>query len=64
MMARLEHAGWVDGWYDQKIVDGQIIKERRYELTPAGAAEWTRTRQFYVGAAAAARKLKRGWADA
>ena len=34
-MARLEDAGLVAGEYDQKIVDGQIIKERRYALTPA-----------------------------
>ena len=48
MMARLEDAGLVDGEYDQKIVAGQIIKERRYRLTAAGAAEWTRTRDFYA----------------
>ena len=35
MMARLEDAGFVAGEYDQKIVDGQIIKERRYTLTTA-----------------------------
>ena len=31
MMARLEDAGLIDGEYDQKVVRGQIIKERRYE---------------------------------
>lgn len=30
MMARLEKAGLVNGWYTQEIVDGQIIKERNY----------------------------------
>jgi DNA-binding PadR family transcriptional regulator len=47
MMARLEDAGLVGGEYDQKIVDGQIIKERRYTLTPLGDAAWTSTRAFY-----------------
>ena len=47
MMARLEDAGLVSGEYDQKIVGGQIIKERRYTLTPRGDAAWTTTRAFY-----------------
>ena len=50
MMARLEDAGFVGGEYDQKIVDGQIIKERRYTLTPRGDAAWTSTRAFYSNA--------------
>ena len=48
MMARLEDGGLVAGDYDQKIVDSQIIKERRYTLTPAGEAAWRATRDFYV----------------
>ena len=52
MMARLEDAGFVDGAYDQKIVDGQIIKERRYTLTSAGEAAWAATRAFYSEAIA------------
>jgi DNA-binding PadR family transcriptional regulator len=48
MMARLEDAGLVSGEYDQKIVDGQIIKERRYTLTDTGAAAWRVTRDFYA----------------
>jgi DNA-binding PadR family transcriptional regulator len=47
MMARLEDAGLVEGAYDQKIVDAQIIKERRYALTPRGRAAWSATRAFY-----------------
>ena len=50
MMARLEDAGLVAGEYDQKIVDGQIIKERRYALTARGEAAWTATRAFYSDA--------------
>jgi DNA-binding PadR family transcriptional regulator len=47
MMARLEDAGLVAGEYGQKVVDGQIIKERRYTLTASGDAAWTATRAFY-----------------
>ena len=48
MMARLEDAGLVDGDYDQKVIDSQIIKERRYSLTRAGETSWKATRDFYV----------------
>ena len=48
MMARLEEAGLVAGEYDQKVVAGQIIKERRYDITAPGTAAWTLTRDFYV----------------
>lgn len=47
MMARLEDAGLVGGEYDQKVVEGQIIKERRYTLTPRGESAWASTRAFY-----------------
>jgi DNA-binding PadR family transcriptional regulator len=50
MMARLEDGRLVSGEYDQKIVDGQIIKERRYSLTPQGEAAWSATRAFYTDA--------------
>jgi DNA-binding PadR family transcriptional regulator len=50
LMARLEDAGLVAGEYDQKIVGGQIIKERRYTLTPRGEAAWSATRAFYTDA--------------
>jgi DNA-binding PadR family transcriptional regulator len=52
MMARLEDAGLADGAYDQKVVDGQIIKERRYTLTAAGDHAWTSTRAFFTEAIA------------
>jgi len=52
MMARLEDARFVDGSYDQKIVDSQIIKERRYTLTGAGDDAWSATRAFYTEAIA------------
>ena len=47
MMARLEDAGFVRGRYDQKIVEGQIIKERRYCITAAGTTACRRAYQFY-----------------
>ena len=50
MMARLEDAGLVNGEYAQKIIAGQIIKERRYALTQRGDAAWTATRTFYSDA--------------
>ena len=34
--------------FRKKVVAGQIIKERRYTLTAAGAAAWNATRDFYV----------------
>jgi PadR family transcriptional regulator PadR len=48
MMARLEDAGLVAGDYDQKVIEAQIIKERRYTLTAPGEAAWRKTRDFYV----------------
>jgi DNA-binding PadR family transcriptional regulator len=62
MMARLEEAGLVEGWYEQKVVDGQLLKERRYRATPAGRRAWAGTRDFY-GAVLAARPRRR-WSDA
>ena len=53
MMARLEDAGFVSGGYDQRVIASQIIKERRYALTPAGAAAWNGTRDFYLSSIAA-----------
>jgi DNA-binding PadR family transcriptional regulator len=50
MMARLEDNGLVTGEYDQKVVAGQIIKERRYTLTGRGETAWSATREFYTDA--------------
>jgi hypothetical protein len=52
MMARLEDAAWIDGFYTQEVVDAQIIKERRYRVTPAGVRAWNSTRDFYAAVAA------------
>ena len=50
LMARLEDAGLVEGTYHQEVVEGQIIRERHYRLTAAGARAWRGSRDFYVGA--------------
>jgi hypothetical protein len=50
MMAGLEDAAFVSGWYEQKIVDGQIIRERHYKVLVGGRKAWIRSRDFYVTA--------------
>jgi len=55
MMARLEGARLVAGRYDQKLLDGQLIKERHYRITAAGLEAWKRTRVFYEAQIAASR---------
>ena len=62
MMARIEDAGWVEGFYTQQIVAAQIIKERQYRITASGLRAWTATRDFYVETAA--RVVKAGVAHA
>lgn len=47
MMARMEKAGLAEGWYTQDVAEGQVIKERRYRITEAGAAAWRECRSFY-----------------
>jgi len=46
-MARLEEAKFVEGEYSQKIVEGQIIKERFYRVTGNGERALRQTLQFY-----------------
>lgn len=48
LMSRLEDAGLVRGRYDQKVIEGQIIKERFYAITEDGIEAWRATRDFYV----------------
>jgi hypothetical protein len=48
MMSALEEAGYVSGWYEQQIVDGQIIRERHYKVLASGHAAWRRSRDFYA----------------
>lgn len=60
MMARLERARLVEGWYEQITVGDQAVTERRYRLRPAGARLWEETRAFYARAGAARQR----WSDA
>ena len=60
MMGRLEQAGMVEGWYEQKLVGGQNVKERRYRLAKPGLRALAETRAFYLGRAARAVPAKRG----
>jgi DNA-binding PadR family transcriptional regulator len=60
MMARLESSGLVEGWYDQKLVSGQNVKERRYRLTKQGERAVDATRAFYVARASTLRPARRG----
>jgi DNA-binding PadR family transcriptional regulator len=55
LMARLEDAGFVEGWYEQEVIRGQLIKERHYRITAAGTEAWQATRKFYAGEAEPAR---------
>jgi len=60
MMARLESSDLVEGWYDQKVVSGQNLKERRYRITRTGTRALTSTRSFYVARAGSGRAVVKG----
>ncbi|HTK31625.1 MAG TPA: hypothetical protein VL332_06645 [Candidatus Saccharimonadaceae bacterium] len=60
MMGRLEDAELVDGSYDQRVVGGQHVKERRYHLTKAGARAVAETRSFYLDRLTATRLVRKG----
>ena len=60
MMGRLEDAGLVDGRYDQRVVAGQHLKERRYRITKAGVRAVAETRAFYARPVASARLAAKG----
>ncbi len=48
LMARLEGAGMVKGWYQPKETGGQVVKERWYSLTSLGSKAWRSTDAFYT----------------
>jgi len=58
MMARLEEAAYVEGWYTQRILDGQILKERQYRICPAGERAWRTSRGFYLQSIRATERRK------
>src|SRR5579863_8816634 len=60
MMGRLEETGLVEGWYEQKLVGGQNIKERRYRITRGGRRALDETRVFYLSRSFMLHALKKG----
>lgn len=48
LMSRLEDAKFVDGHYDEKVIEGQRIKERRYILTGEGEKSLRGAMNFYI----------------
>ncbi len=47
LMARMKAGGLVEGWYEQQIIDGQIIRERHYKIKRSGSQSWQKSREFY-----------------
>ena len=62
LMARLEKARWVEGWYEQVTVGDQAVTERRYRITPEGARLWVRAQGFYEDVARLSARVR--WSDA
>ena len=51
LMARMEEQGFVEGWYIEKVVEGQRIRERHYKLEGLGERALTDACRFYQGRA-------------
>ena len=47
MMSRLEDSKLVEGWYTEKVVEGQRLRERHYRLTGEGIKACNATLRFY-----------------
>lgn len=62
LMARLERAKWVQGWYEQIVVHDQAVTERRYRITPEGARLWARAQAFYEEVSKLSSRVR--WSDA
>jgi DNA-binding PadR family transcriptional regulator len=62
LMARLEEGGFVRGRYEQLLIDGQAVKERRYKLTASGEKAWDATMAFYRRQEAFAFRGRTGYA--
>lgn len=48
LMSRLEEAGLVEGWYDDRLIRDLAVKERHYRLTNGGREAWDQTLDFYL----------------
>jgi DNA-binding PadR family transcriptional regulator len=62
LMARMEKARLVDGWYEPVVVGDQTVTERRYRITPEGERLWTRAHRFYDEVARLSSRMR--WSDA
>jgi len=62
LMARLERASLVEGWYEQITVGDQNVTERRYRVTPEGSRAWARVRSFYDEVSRLSSRVR--WSDA
>jgi DNA-binding PadR family transcriptional regulator len=47
MMASLEDNGFVSGWYEQQVIDSQILRERHYKVLAAGRKAAEASHDFY-----------------
>ena len=47
LMSRLEDSKFVEGYYEEKVVEGQRIRERRYRLLGEGEKALRKSRNFY-----------------
>jgi DNA-binding PadR family transcriptional regulator len=56
LMSRLEESKFVGGRYDEKVIEGQMIRERRYKILGNGLKAHAHTAQFYFEAANAAKR--------
>ena len=48
LMSRMEESEFVEGWYEQEVVDGQIFRERVYKSLALGGGAWNQTRIFHL----------------
>ncbi len=48
LMSRLEDAELVDGSYEQRVADGQKVRERHYRVTATGKTAWRASQEFYI----------------
>lgn len=62
LMARMERAGVVEGWYEQVTVGDQAVTERRYRITREGARLWADAHRFYDELARRPARMR--WSDA
>lgn len=62
LMARIERAKLVEGWYEQVTVGDQAVTERRYRITREGARLWADAHRFYDELARMPARVR--WSDA